>query len=73
MLGMRESIIVGFYEINKEYINCLYRFNAFFTYKMNNKSFNAKITGVNEFGHLQIITEDREKMEFEFKEIEFVI
>ena len=60
-------------EINEEYINCLYRFNAFFTYNINNKPFKAKITGVNEFGHLQVTTEDREKMEFEFKEIEFVI
>lgn len=60
-------------EINEEYINCLYRFNAFFTYNINNEPIKAKITGVNEFGHLQIITENRKKMEFEFKEIEFVI
>jgi len=33
----------------------------------------AKITGVNEFGYLQIETLENEKLEFDFKEIEFVI
>ncbi|MDA3953578.1 MAG: biotin--[acetyl-CoA-carboxylase] ligase [Bacteroidales bacterium] len=59
-------------EINEKYINYLYRFNEYFTYKSNNNTFKAKITGVNEFGHLQIINTNQEKMEFEFKEIEFV-
>jgi BirA family biotin operon repressor/biotin-[acetyl-CoA-carboxylase] ligase len=62
-----------FEEINKEYIKCLYRYNEFHNYSSNNKIFKAKITGINEFGHLQVLTEDQEKKEFDFKEIEFVI
>ena len=62
-----------FEEINKEYIKCLYRYNEFHSYISNNEKINAKITGVNEFGHLQIITKTQGKKEFDFKEIEFVI
>ncbi|MDK2979507.1 MAG: hypothetical protein PWP52_2221, partial [Bacteroidales bacterium] len=29
--------------------------------------------GVNEYGHLQILTSENETKEFEFKEIEFLI
>jgi len=60
-------------EINEKYIKYLYRFNEFFTFKSLNKFFKAKITGVNENGHLQVHTTKNEKFEFAFKEIEFVI
>lgn len=62
-----------FEEINKEYLKCLFRFNEVFSFNSKGQSFNAKITGVNEYGHLQVLTENQEKKEFEFKEIEFVI
>lgn len=60
-------------EINKLYIENLYRFNKFHSYKIENNIFKAKITGIHELGYLQILTEDQEKKEFEFKEIEFII
>ena len=60
-------------EINRKYIESLYRFNKFYNFRWNNRIFYAKITGVNEYGHLQILTSANETKEFEFKEIEFLI
>jgi len=60
-------------EINKEYLKFLYRFNSYHQYQANNQYFTAKITGVNEFGYLQLDTKAKEKIEFDFKEVEFVI
>lgn len=60
-------------EINSEYIKALYRFNKPFNFRWKNRVFLAKITGVNEYGHLQLLTSENEKKEFEFKEIEFII
>lgn len=60
-------------EINREYIEALYRFNKPFKFRWNNRVFVAKIMGVNEYGHLQLLTSENEKKEFEFKEIEFII
>ncbi|MDY6800055.1 MAG: biotin--[acetyl-CoA-carboxylase] ligase [Bacteroidota bacterium] len=60
-------------EINRVYIESLYRFNRFHKFRWNNQVFSAKITGVNEYGHLQVLTSGNETKEFEFKEIEFLI
>ncbi|MFP4025413.1 MAG: biotin--[acetyl-CoA-carboxylase] ligase [Thiohalospira sp.] len=60
-------------DINRRYIECMYRFNKFHKFCWNNQVFRAKITGVNEYGHLQVLTSDNEIKEFEFKEIEFLI
>ncbi|MFO7828482.1 MAG: biotin--[acetyl-CoA-carboxylase] ligase [Bacteroidales bacterium] len=60
-------------QLNREYIKGLYRFNKPYKFKWDGKVFNAKIIGVNEYGHLQVLTADNEKKEFEFKEIEFII
>ena len=62
-----------FEEINTEYLKCLYRFNSTHNYKIKDRLLKAKITGVSEFGYLQIETLENEKLEFDFKEIEFVI
>ncbi len=62
-----------FEEINELYINSLYRFNEFYNYTSNNNTFEARIKGVNEYGHLQIEKSNHEKFEFDFKEIEFII
>ncbi len=62
-----------YYEINSEYLKCLYRYNSFNEYRSNNKTFTAKITGVSELGYLQLETKENEKMEFDFKEVEFII
>ncbi len=58
--------------IDKEYLKCLYRLGEFKQYKTSNTIFEGKITGVNEFGLLKILTKDGEKKEFDLKEIEFI-
>ena len=60
-------------EIDQEYLKCLYHFNELHSYKSDGEIFKAKITGVNEFGHLQVLTDKKEMKEFDFKEIEFII
>lgn len=62
-----------FEEINKEYLKCLYRFNEIHLFRSENETFKGKISGVNEFGHLQLLTEDQRTLEFDFKEIEFIL
>ncbi len=62
-----------FDEINAEYLKNLYRYNETHSFKQNNKIFNAKITGISDFGYLQLLTEHNKKLEFDFKEVEFVI
>lgn len=81
LVGIREAIQKYYLklktgqrnEIKREYIGALYRFNKPFKFRWNKQIFLAKITGVNEYGHLQIVTSENEKKEFEFKEIEFII
>ena len=60
-------------ELNKDYLKCLYRFNEMHKFKTEKDIFKATINGVNEFGHLQLTTENNKKLEFGFKEIEFII
>ena len=62
-----------FDEINQEYLKCLYWFDEFRSFKSDTEAFTAKITGISEIGHLQVLTENQEKKEFDFKEIEFVV
>ncbi len=59
--------------VDKDYLKCLYRFGKLSTYKSGNTIFQGKITGVNQFGHLQVTCPDGEKKEFDLKEIEFVM
>ncbi|MEE4196313.1 MAG: biotin--[acetyl-CoA-carboxylase] ligase [Bacteroidales bacterium] len=59
--------------IHRRYIESLYRLNKFHNFRWNNRIFRAKIIGVNEYGHLQVISSTNEHREFEFKEIEFLI
>lgn len=59
--------------IDKEYLKCLYQFGEYKKYKSGDKIFEGKITGVNEFGHLQMLTKEGEKKEFDLKEIEFIL
>lgn len=62
-----------FKEIDKEYLLNLYKYKVWQDYKTQDLLFRGKITGVNEFGHLQILTPEDELKEFDFKEVEFVI
>lgn len=60
-------------KVNADYLKCLYRYNEFHPFKLKNKTFIGKITGVNEFGHLLVTHDSGEKKEYDLKEIEFVI
>lgn len=62
-----------FTEINSEYLKCLYRYNETHTFKKDNELLKAKITGISDFGYLQLLTEHGKKLEFDFKEVEFII
>jgi BirA family biotin operon repressor/biotin-[acetyl-CoA-carboxylase] ligase len=60
-------------EINNEYLKCLYRFNEVHEFKTDKETFKAQIIGINNYGHLQLKTENNEIKEFGFKEVEFII
>lgn len=62
-----------FKEIDKEYLLNLYKYKVWQDYKTQDLLFRGKITGVNEFGHLQLLTPEDELKEFNFKEVEFVL
>lgn len=59
-------------EIDREYLLNLYKYKVWSDYKNQDMLFRGKITGVNEFGHLQVMTSENELKEFDRKEIEFV-
>jgi BirA family biotin operon repressor/biotin-[acetyl-CoA-carboxylase] ligase len=61
-----------FKEINREYLLNLYKYKVWNDYKTQDTLFRGKITGVSEFGHLQLMTSDNELKEFDMKEIEFI-
>jgi BirA family biotin operon repressor/biotin-[acetyl-CoA-carboxylase] ligase len=63
----------NFEEIDTAYFNQLFRANEWALFSKEGKPFEARITGIGEFG--QLILEDRNGVfsEFMFKEIEFVI
>jgi BirA family transcriptional regulator, biotin operon repressor / biotin---[acetyl-CoA-carboxylase] ligase len=61
-----------FDRLNKLYINNLYRFNEFADYKAGEKTFCAKLTGVEENGLLILKTKQNEILKFNFKEVEFL-
>jgi BirA family transcriptional regulator, biotin operon repressor / biotin---[acetyl-CoA-carboxylase] ligase len=60
-------------EIDKEYLLNLFKYKVLQDYKTQDLLFRGKITGVNEFGHLQLLTPEDELKEFDFKEVEFVL
>ncbi|OFX85768.1 MAG: biotin--[acetyl-CoA-carboxylase] ligase [Bacteroidetes bacterium GWF2_33_16] len=62
-----------FKEIDKEYLLNLYKYKVWQDYKTKDLLFRGKISGVTEFGHLQILTPEDELKEFDFKEVEFVL
>jgi BirA family biotin operon repressor/biotin-[acetyl-CoA-carboxylase] ligase len=62
-----------FKEIDKEYLLNLYKYKVWQDYKTQDLLFRGKITGVNEFGHLQLLTPEDELKEFDFKQVEFVL
>ena len=59
--------------INDHYLEALYRLNEQHSYFYNNEIVNACITGISDYGHLQLLTNKNEILECDFKEIEFII
>lgn len=57
--------------IDKDYLKNLYRFNEWSNYIFQNTPVKAKITGISEFGKLQLITESDIQIESDMKEIIF--
>ncbi len=60
-------------QLNYDYLNTLYRYNAFYTYESDGKRFIAKITGIAKSGRLILETRQGEIKEFDFNEVLFVI
>jgi BirA family transcriptional regulator, biotin operon repressor / biotin---[acetyl-CoA-carboxylase] ligase len=60
-------------EIDREYLESLFRIGMPSEYIYRHKKLTATITGVNEFGWLQLITSENEKLECDMKEIAYVI
>jgi BirA family biotin operon repressor/biotin-[acetyl-CoA-carboxylase] ligase len=69
-----EEIICGeIQKITEEYNSKLYRLNEMHGFNQEGEIFTAEITGVSEYGQLQLRTSDGEYLLFGFKEVEYVI
>lgn len=62
-----------FEEINEDYLKNIYRFNEWANYNYKGDILKAKITGVTKIGKLVLEKENREKLECDFKEVEFTL
>jgi len=62
-----------FDEMDKLYINYLYRFNVTGIFMKDGRKIQARITGVNEYGYLLLETSEGKRVECEIKEVEFII
>lgn len=60
-------------EINDVYKSNLYRLNEWSRYKKGNEYFDARISGIGEFGQLKLQSRDGIVREFMFKEVEYVL
>ncbi len=63
----------GFEEINTAYFNQLFRVNEWSMFAKKGISFEAKISGIGEFGQLILEERNRSVSEYMFKEVEFLI
>ncbi len=59
----------NFNKISEAYFKQLYKFNEFAVYQAGEKTFTAKISGVEESGLLVLTTEQNEVLKFNFKEV----
>ena len=65
---------MGNYEaVDKAYCNRLFRLNLWSHFAKEGKTFEAKITGIGNFGKLKLELRDGSVSEFQFKEVEFVM
>jgi len=69
----RDLSLGNLYKINSDYLSSLYRLNEIHLFRYKNEIITAKITGLAEFGHLQLTIEGKGKIECDLKEIEFKI
>jgi BirA family biotin operon repressor/biotin-[acetyl-CoA-carboxylase] ligase len=67
-----ELELKNYNKLSLDYLNSLYQFGEYKDYKVDNKVFNAKITGIDNNGRLCIQTLENEILKFAFKEIEFL-
>ena len=63
----------NFTKINDDYINALYKFEVNSFYKYKNQKIEARITGISEYGFLQMLTIENKFIECDLKEIKFLI
>ncbi len=64
---------LNFSKLEQSYHSAMYRLNENHKFKVENEIIEAKIIGVTEFGQLQLETLEKEKIEFDYNEIEFII
>ncbi len=69
----KQVISEEWYELRNEYISSLYRLNQWSRFKSTDGIFEGRIVSVTEQGCLQIEKRPGNKIEFAFKEIEFVV
>jgi len=62
-----------FAQLDSDYLESLYRFNENHTFKYEGIIIDARITGISNFGHLQLDTKDGRKLECDLKNIAFII
>jgi BirA family biotin operon repressor/biotin-[acetyl-CoA-carboxylase] ligase len=60
-----------FSQLDSDYLKSLYLFNKTHTFGFGGGTVEAKITGISEYGHLQLITSRGKKLECDLKEISF--
>jgi len=69
----KQLIDENFTTINNDYLSNLYRLNKWALFKDDKTEFKGKITGVNKFGFLEVLSESGKLKTYNFKEIEFVL
>ncbi|MDR2038530.1 MAG: biotin--[acetyl-CoA-carboxylase] ligase [Bacteroidales bacterium] len=58
--------------LSADYLKQMYRFNHLSLFSAENKTFKARITGVNKYGMLETISTENERKTFGFKEVEYL-
>ena len=59
--------------INRDYHNNLYRLSEFHQFRQGREEFTAQIIGVSDFGQLILEDKNGKTLEFDFKEVDFVL
>ncbi len=63
----------SFFEIDKKYLNNLYRNEGWYDYKDEKGIFKARISGISEYGQLVLCKENGQEQTYSFKEVEFLL